>query len=96
MPFTSGAMLAAARDALANGWGAVAPCSGFHHAGYDFAGGFCTFNGLMVTALAVAVTACSQGSGTLSTGFNDSPRETASLAAEIQTGLATWHKPFQK
>ncbi len=50
LPFTSGAMLAAARDALANGWGAVAPCSGFHHAGYDFAGGFCTFNGLMVTA----------------------------------------------
>jgi hypothetical protein len=31
--------------------GAIAPCSGFHHAGYDFAGGFCTFNGLMVTAL---------------------------------------------
>lgn len=39
---------------------------------------------LMVTALAVAVTACSQGSGTLSTGFNDSPRETASLAAETR------------
>lgn len=50
LPYTSGAMLAAARDALANGWGAIAPCSGFHHAGYDFAGGYCTFNGLMVTA----------------------------------------------
>ena len=50
LPFTSGAMLSAARAALANQCGAIAPCSGFHHAGYDFTGGFCTFNGLMVTA----------------------------------------------
>jgi len=50
LPLTSGAFLAAAREALRNGIGAVAPCSGFHHAGYDFAGGYCTFNGLMVTA----------------------------------------------
>jgi acetoin utilization deacetylase AcuC-like enzyme len=50
LPYTSGAMLSAARQALENGSGAVAPCSGFHHAGYGFAGGFCTFNGLMVTA----------------------------------------------
>lgn len=50
LPYTSGAMLAAARCALDNGFGAVAPCSGFHHAGHGFGGGFCTFNGLMVTA----------------------------------------------
>ena len=50
LPWTSGALLSAAREALDNGLGAIAPCSGFHHAGYDFAGGFCTFNGLMVTA----------------------------------------------
>ena len=50
LPYTSGAMLGAAREALHNGAVAVAPCSGFHHAGYDHAGGFCTFNGLMVTA----------------------------------------------
>lgn len=50
LPLTSGALLSAAREALCNGIGAVAPCSGFHHAGYEFAGGFCTFNGLMVTA----------------------------------------------
>jgi len=50
LPYTSGVMLYAARAALANQSGAIAPCSGFHHAGYDFAGGFCTFNGLMVTA----------------------------------------------
>ena len=53
LPFTSGAMLAAAREALRNGRVAVAPVSGFHHAGYSRAGGFCTFNGLMVTALAL-------------------------------------------
>ena len=50
LPYTSGVMLSAARAALENQRGAIAPCSGFHHAGYDFAGGFCTFNGLMVTA----------------------------------------------
>jgi acetoin utilization deacetylase AcuC-like enzyme len=53
LPYTSGAMLAAAREALRNGRVAVAPCSGFHHARYAHAGGFCTFNGLMVTALAL-------------------------------------------
>lgn len=50
LPYTCGSMLAAAEFALMDGRGAVAPCSGFHHAGYDFSGGFCTFNGLMVTA----------------------------------------------
>jgi acetoin utilization deacetylase AcuC-like enzyme len=53
LPFTSGSMLAAARAALANGAVACAPCSGFHHAGYATGGGFCTFNGLMITALAL-------------------------------------------
>lgn len=47
--YTSGAMFEAARLALANGKVACAPVSGFHHAGWNFAGGFCTFNGLMVT-----------------------------------------------
>lgn len=51
LPYTSGAMLAAARHVLAKGGAAAAPCSGFHHAGYRKAEGFCTFNGLMVTAL---------------------------------------------
>ena len=53
LPYTSGAMLAAARAAIANRAVAVAPCSGFHHAGYDHPGGFCTFNGLMVAACAL-------------------------------------------
>lgn len=50
LPYTCGAMLDACREALANRVGAVAPCSGFHHAGHGFGGGFCTFNGLMVAA----------------------------------------------
>lgn len=50
LPYTSGAMRSAARHALRSGGVAVAPCSGFHHAGYARVSGFCTFNGLMVTA----------------------------------------------
>ncbi len=51
LPYTSGAMLTAALEAIRNRTVAVAPCSGFHHAGYAHGGGFCTFNGLMVAAL---------------------------------------------
>jgi len=50
LPFTSGAMLCAARHALDQGI-ACAPVSGFHHANYASAGGYCTFNGLMVAAI---------------------------------------------
>ncbi len=50
LPFTAGAMLNAAGAALECGV-ACAPVSGFHHAGYSTAAMFCTFNGLMVTAL---------------------------------------------
>lgn len=49
--WTTGSMLSAARAALASGRVAVSPTSGFHHAGYAFGGGFCTFNGLMIAAL---------------------------------------------
>ena len=51
LPFTTGAMLSAARHVLhAKAPVAAAPCSGFHHARWASAAGFCTFNGLMVTA----------------------------------------------
>jgi acetoin utilization deacetylase AcuC-like enzyme len=50
---TSGAMLSAARRAIVDRGVACAPVSGFHHACYANAGGFCTFNGLMVAALAL-------------------------------------------
>ena len=53
LPFTSGSMLAAARAALVNGSVACAPASGFHHAGFSHGGGFCTFNGLIVAAMAL-------------------------------------------
>jgi acetoin utilization deacetylase AcuC-like enzyme len=48
LPYTTGAMIAAARASLTGGC-ACAPVSGFHHAHYDTAGGYCTFNGLVIT-----------------------------------------------
>lgn len=54
LPWTSGSMLSAARHVLKKGVPvAVSPTSGFHHASYQKADGFCTFNGLMVTVLAL-------------------------------------------
>ena len=53
LPYTSGALLTAARLALAGRTAVAAPVSGFHHAGWRSAELFCTFNGLMVTALAL-------------------------------------------
>jgi acetoin utilization deacetylase AcuC-like enzyme len=49
LPYTSGAMIEAARAAVREGV-AVAPVSGFHHACYAEGGGYCTFNGLVVAA----------------------------------------------
>ena len=49
LPYTTGAMMAAAEEVVLNGGIACAPVSGFHHAQYDSAAGFCTFNGLIVT-----------------------------------------------
>ncbi len=46
---TSGGCLAAARQALRDG-ASAAVVSGFHHACADHGEGFCTFNGLVVTA----------------------------------------------
>lgn len=49
--YTSGAMLAAAKEAILTGNVACAPVAGFHHACWNKAEDYCTFNGLMVTAL---------------------------------------------
>lgn len=53
--FSSSAMMIAAHAALAGFHDGVkcafAPVSGFHHAGHNFGGGYCTFNGLMVAAI---------------------------------------------
>lgn len=49
--WTIGSLLAASRYAMLHPATPVcSPTSGFHHAGYDFGGGFCTFNGLLVVA----------------------------------------------
>ncbi len=71
--WTVGSFVAAAKEAISNGRVACSPTSGFHHAGYDYCGAFCTFNGLMVAAyrmmtdnVAVAVLDCDRhfGDGT--------------------------------
>lgn len=51
LPWTCGSLLSAARAALSNGLVACSPTSGFHHAGHETGYGYCTFNGLMVSAL---------------------------------------------
>lgn len=51
LPYTTGSMIAATEHVLEHGGVAISPTSGFHHAGYVFAGGFCTFNGLIAAAL---------------------------------------------
>jgi acetoin utilization deacetylase AcuC-like enzyme len=53
LPWTTGSLLSAARHVLETRAVAVSPTSGFHHASYRNAFGFCTFNGLMVTARAL-------------------------------------------
>jgi acetoin utilization deacetylase AcuC-like enzyme len=50
LPFTNGALYDAALYAVNGGLVAAALSSGFHHAGYEHAADFCTFNGLMITA----------------------------------------------
>lgn len=48
LPWTSGSFLAAAQYAWRHQTITCSPTSGFHHAGFDYASGFCTFNGLAV------------------------------------------------
>lgn len=49
--WTSGSFVSAARYAAQNKVSVVSPTSGFHHATYNGAMGFCTFNGLMLAAV---------------------------------------------
>jgi len=51
--WANGAMVAAVAHALTDPIGlACAPVSGFHHAGWNFSGGYCTLNGLMISIAA--------------------------------------------
>jgi acetoin utilization deacetylase AcuC-like enzyme len=51
--YTSGSMRAAALAAWRGGGITASPTSGFHHANHAHGGGFCTFNGLVLAALAM-------------------------------------------
>jgi acetoin utilization deacetylase AcuC-like enzyme len=52
LPYVVGSMVQAATSAaLLRDTAACSPTSGFHHAGFEWGGGFCTFNGLMVAAM---------------------------------------------
>ena len=53
LPWTCGSLLSAAEHAVASGESAFSPTAGFHHAGWDAGHAFCTFNGLLVAALAL-------------------------------------------
>lgn len=53
LPFICGSLLAACRHDLGTNSHVCSPTSGFHHAHHAFGQGFCTFNGLMVAALAL-------------------------------------------
>jgi acetoin utilization deacetylase AcuC-like enzyme len=53
LPSTSGSMISAAEWAVTQREPALSPTSGFHHAGWDYAAAYCTFNGLMVASLAL-------------------------------------------
>lgn len=55
LPYTSGSMLTAAKQALGRSRSRVVSSlsSGFHHATWNEAASFCTFNGLMITAAAL-------------------------------------------
>ncbi len=48
--WTNGSLVAAAEFSFKNKINSCSPTSGFHHAGYDLAAGFCTFNGLVIAA----------------------------------------------
>lgn len=101
LPHTSGAMLSAARHALSHGV-AFAPCSGFHHAGSRRGAGFCTFNGLAVTALALLASGLVKRVGILDCDMHygdgtDDIIETTTSRDRIRhaTAGAHFHQPSQ-
>jgi acetoin utilization deacetylase AcuC-like enzyme len=50
LAYTSGSMVAATLDAFRTAEICASPTSGFHHAGFQRASDFCTFNGLIIAA----------------------------------------------
>ncbi|HPG93348.1 MAG TPA: hypothetical protein PLR28_02200 [Dokdonella sp.] len=100
LPWTSGAMLGAARWALNEGC-AVAPVAGFHHACYGHGGGYCTFNGLMVAALVLHREGLVRRVGILDfdqhygNGTSDIIRELGLHWVEHYSAGAWWERPEQ-
>lgn len=73
--WTVGSMLSAASWAAGRGRGAhnvaCSPTSGFHHAGWANSGGYCTFNGLMVTAMTLLAEGAVKRVGILDCDFHE-------------------------
>ncbi len=88
LPYTSGSMLGAALAARPK-MPACSLTSGFHHAMWDNGGGFCTLNGLMVTAAALLETGKAERVAILDldahygNGTDDILRHRADLAPSI-------------
>jgi len=53
LPYVCGSMVQASLDSFQNKSITLSPTSGAHHAGYNFGGGYCTFNFLALAALLV-------------------------------------------
>ena len=51
LQWTTGSFVCAALHAYVNKCNTFSPTSGFHHAGYNYANGFCTFCGLTIAAI---------------------------------------------
>lgn len=51
LQWTTGSFLCAAVHAYQHKVNTFSPTSGFHHAGYNYANGFCTFSGLTIAAI---------------------------------------------
>lgn len=51
--YTVGSIVSAAKYVVQHGGVVVSPTSGFHHAEYNRAMGYCTFNGLMIAAVEI-------------------------------------------
>jgi acetoin utilization deacetylase AcuC-like enzyme len=100
LPYTSGAMIEAARAALHAGVG-VAPVSGFHHACYAEGGGYCTFNGLVVAAQVLRREGLVQRVGILDfdehygNGTADIIRQLRLGWIEHYSAAADWDRPDQ-
>lgn len=89
--YTVAGMLDAGMEALRNGKVAVAPVAGFHHARYAKSAGFCTFNGLIITARAIKEAGLAQRIGIIDCDFHYGDG-TASLIDLLELG--DWLKHY--